>query len=249
VIHAYNNAGSSVATATASTGTSAAGHAFIPTTENDSFVPESVTAEVRLSEQIHRAVGCRGNGTFQLRHNEPLQLEFELEGLSVVDANQAPLLGGRVANVPALPVAPRVAKGFPFLFDGMSPVATQLTVSLNNTLAQRATIGTGVGSAADSGYLPPRITDRNVTISCDPEQPPVATAEWYGRSLRGETFPMYIEVGLPNDGNGMVVLYAPAVQLTGNQGPADRDGYVIRNLEGMATGDVDDELRIYHVFA
>lgn len=241
---------------TASSAASNAGRRFTLVSENDTLIPPSIAWDVRLGGQRHTGAGQRGKVTFRLQHDQPLMMDFEFQGPAAVDATTlGPRTASPVANVPILGTAPRLAVGTPVTLDTYSPVLTQLSIAVDNTLAPRANVNTvnasaQSGATLNGGYEATRITARSVTATVDPEHPAVATKEWYGPAMTGQTQRFYAEIGAVAGTaapNGIVIFAGPAVQLNGDQEPADRDGVLIRNLTLSFTGDVENELTIDHI--
>lgn len=230
-----------------------AGFGFVPLSEADGVLPPSATVEERFGGYRYTIIGARATGGLSLRMSEPALLRCEYQGAPVYDsANPGrPRTGAVVTGIQAFATAPRVVKGIPLeLRDGSTaytPILTELPIELNNTLAPRATIANN--DLADSGYLATRITGRRLTANLDPEKVVAGTFDYDALMNLGRPFSLSAEVGAFNDANGLLVLHAPAVQPTGSLQHGDRDGQVTQPHEVLFTGDMDDELQVYHVFA
>ena len=231
----------------------AAGHLFTPTTETESAATESATVQERIGGEVITAVGARGTCKFMIKHGEPLKFETEMTGLPVLEDDGGGLLqfpqAAPISGVASPGTPARVAKGLaPFLMDAYSPVATTFDIDMGNTVTLRPTIGTGTGTVTDCGYLPPRITDRKIVATFDPEQPALATFNFTKKMVNVVTHLFHFMIGNIGDTVGCLKIIGPAVQLTGDATAGDRDGIVIRNLTALFTGSQDDELFLAHIF-
>lgn len=234
----------------------AAGFGFRPQSETDAGLSPSVTVERRLGGQRHTLVGGRGTGGFALRHGQPVLINAEVTGVPIFDSGETltPRTGSALSPEP-IPAPPAVVKGVPFGLTPSgsaeySPVATELAVSLNNTITPRPSIAQGsLGGNYESGYLSTRITDRDLTATLDPEHVLAAAGfDFIGQLHLGNVFTFRVQVGGVATPNGLVVIYAPAVQLTGDHEPGDREGVTTAPLNLKFTGDQDDELWVFHCF-
>lgn len=251
---------SPVPSTTLSGAAAAAGYGFAPLTETDEDVPPSCTVERRLGGQRHTIVGARGTGQISMRQNEPLLLAAEFLGVPVFAdaATMAPRSGAKLSPTP-ITAAPRMSRGIPLRMrkataadTPYTPIATELVLQLNNTLAQRGTITDRElqNSTYSSGFMATRITGRDPIASLDPEHIlPADGFDFIGELQLGTVFAISAQVGLHSDSNGAVVVAAPAVQLIGDHEPGDRDGVTTAPLQLALTGDQDDELYLFHVFA
>ncbi|HZW05611.1 MAG TPA: hypothetical protein VFF65_00695, partial [Phycisphaerales bacterium] len=159
----------------------------------------------------------------------------------------APLTGVTLPSAPPRLMAAQSAK-----LDGLSIGITTLQVAVNNTIADRATIGLGDSATVpDCGYGIPSIVARRVEVSGDPEMPVKATLDLVSRVAEGEEMPLDIEVGQltgPSAANGVICVYAPRLQLTGELPMQQRNGLVACNLTGKCIGSGSDELYVAHCF-
>jgi hypothetical protein len=226
-----------------------AGWAFRLMSENGTQIPASATFQIRDGEQVHTGIGARGKVNFRARHNEPLLMEFEFQGPCKTASDLIPA-GAFVTGVTPTGVTPTMGKGFPVLLDAFSPVLTELSVNIDNTLAKRPNLNTN--AISESGYMPCRITDRRVAVTIDPEHPVLATKKLLDDSLVGATYRMYLQIGqfTPGSAAGTIVFMGPKAQLSGDMRQGDRDGIVIDNAEMMLAfnGVEDDEFVMVHAF-
>ena len=226
-----------------------AGWAWRLMSENGSQIPPSATMQVRDGEQQHTGIGARGKVTFRVRHNEPLLMEFEFQSPCKTAGDVIPE-GGFMTGIAATGVAPVMGKNFPVTLDAFSPVLTELSVAIDNTLAKRPNLNTN--AISESGYMPTRITDRRINVTIDPEHPALATKKLLNDALTGATYRMYVQVGYftPGAAAGTLVLLGPRAQLSGDMRQGDREGIVVDNAEmSLAFNGVeDDEFVLVHAF-
>ena len=229
------------------------GYHFAPFSELEGQLPDSVTVERRLGGQRHTVIGARGRGSLSLKHKEPILIDAEFQGVPVFKAadDRTPRLGSFITDVPAVGAPPRLSHGVPLVFRNgdieYSPVLTEMSIEIDNTLTPRATIGP---TPQDTAYLPTRITDRVLNASIDPEHvlPAVDTLDWIKLLAEGATFEMSAQLGREGDTNGIIIIFAPKAQLSGNFDPGDKDGITTAPMTMGFTGTNDDELRIAHFF-
>jgi len=226
-----------------------AGWGFRLQSETAAITPASATVEVRDGQNIFRSPGARGMVEFSIAHNAPVLMMFEFNGPLDLPDEEYPA-AGFITGIQPITVTPVMGKSFPVLFDDYSPVFTQLSVKVENTLTLRPNVN--IGSVADSGYMATCITDRNVKVTCDPEHPPVATRSWLNRAAGSTTERLYVQAGrlLAGDAAGTAVFIGPQLQSVEDLGMGDRNGIVIDNLsmELLWNGTDDDELIVAHVF-
>jgi len=220
--------------------------------ETDAQICKSATVEYINGGQAHRAIGARGDAEFMLEHNKPPRLKLNFRGVKDLDATGSVPTKALVASVPVAPKPYVIGKrAWPVLLDAFSPVVTKINIALNNTLADRPSIGTGIVlvSSEKAGYLATRIGDRNISAEIDPEHVAAATYDFYGKWQNESLFKFYQEIGVPwNTTNGLIVFTAPTVQFDADDWtPSDRDGLIVHNPKLKFTGDADEELVIYHI--
>lgn len=226
-----------------------AGWAWRLKSETGSQLPPSATVQVRDGEQIHTCIGSRGKVTFRVRHNEPLLMEFEFQGPCKTASDLIPA-GAFMAAIPATGVVPVMGKNFPITLDAFSPVLTDLSVVIDNTLAKRPNLNTN--AISESGYMACRITDRAVNASIDPEHPVIATKKLLDDALVGQSYRLYVQIGYftPAVPAGTIVMLGPNAQFAGDMRQGDRDGIVIDNAEMKLAFNAseDDEFVMAHAF-
>lgn len=222
------------------------GYRLAPQSETDAVTPTIVTMELRDGSQRHSLIDGRGTGSISLKMNEPMMLSSEITGCPVFDTDTfTPRSLGYMANVPAVGTTPSVCKGIAFTVGGVTPVLTMLDIDLGNTVTPRGTMANN--DAALSGYKGVRVTGRKVTARIDPEWA-IAEKDYVNALTKGDTFELIAEVGVSSNANGLLLVHAPAVQVTGDITPGDRDGITTVEPNLLFTGSGDDELVLYHCF-
>jgi hypothetical protein len=225
-----------------------AGYALELQSESGDTRTPDATILVHDVGQIHEAVGARGKVTITMRHGQPLLFNFEFMGPARLP-DDAPDTGAAVTGIPAVAAPPVIGgAGFPFLYGGdggLAAFATDFGINIDNTLAPRPTIG--ANDVESSGYGAERISDRQITMSNDPEHPAAATLDFYEKMVTGEVLEVRGEVGYRGSTSGWIIVAAPYAQIR-NVTRGDRDRLRISTLDMIATGTADDELAIYHVF-
>lgn len=241
----YNYGQVSQGSATVGSAPSNAGQCLRPVSETASTTPPAFTAERRMGGVRHTATAARGKGSLAFRMNEVPLLSCEFMGVPDLDSNGEPNSQALATNVPAVGTTPLPVKGMPFSVGGFTPVLTQFEVAIENTLTMRGTIADN--DVKSSGHIGCRITERKVTASIDPEMDLTGTLKAERKTVTGETFELVVQHGSASHGNGLTVVYGPAVQVTGDQSPEARDGISTTPLNLLFTGQPDQEISIFHV--
>lgn len=222
------------------------GYRLAPQSETDAVTPTIVTAEARDGAQKHTLIDGRGTGSISLKMNEPVMLSSEITGCPVFDTDTfTPRSSGYMANVPSVGTTPSVCKGIALTVGGATPVLTMLDIDLGNTVTPRGTMANN--DVALSGYKGVRVSNRKITARIDPEWA-IADKDYVKAMTKGDTFELIAEVGLTSNANGLVLIHGPAVQVTGDIAPGDRDGITTVEPNLLFTGSGDDELVLYHCF-
>lgn len=250
-MYAYNSPQTSV---TLSSTLSAAGYSFTPLSENDASAPPSVTVERRNGGLRQTLVGARSKGGLSITRNQPLLLKAEFQGCPVFSGNDDTVTwrtGAPITGIATVGAKPKVVKGIPLKMRtstaDYTPIATSLEINIDNTLAARPTMADN--DMVNSGNMATRISDRKVNTTLDPEKvKPVDGFDFMNYILSNKTFEILAEVGGVAETNGLTIVHAPAVQITGDESEADRDGITTLPVNVALTGDNDDEIFIHHVF-
>ena len=225
-----------------------AGFRWTPVSETETSAPATVTAELREGPTRGTIVGARGTGTVTLRHNEPPMMQAELTGPMVLENNTLrdgtavpPSQGGLFT--PDVCLAARA-----LLLDpggnALDLVREGAEYQFNNTVALRPTIG---DSLAGSGFRETSITERNPSVSFDPEREPDRFDSVLSAGT-GSTLRVYQMIGaLSGAGaNGIIAIEAPKTQIEGDLSRGERNAIQTENLTLRCFGDGDDELIVDH---
>lgn len=218
---------------------------------------DSLTIEHRIAGERRTVVGSRGKSiTITAQHGQPVLMQVDFEGLPLGQYDGSSRwqwrAGDRVSGVTLPTAPPKMAIGSPLTFDDLTPTITNLQMTIANELAKRATVGEGIGSVIDCGYLPPRVSGRTVNISMDPLRTAQNIQDYTALLAAGVPVPLYISVGKlagATAANGVVTLYVPKLQLKGNDDLAEREGFIANNVNGEATGDGDDEVYVSVIYS
>jgi len=247
-MYAYNSPQTS---GTLSSTLSAAGYSFTPLSENASTSPPSATVERRNGGLRNTLVGARAKGGLMITRNQPLLLKAEFQGCPVFDGTDTWRTGAAITGVPVVGVAPKVVKSIPLIMrtatSDYTPIATSLEINFDNTLAARPTMGNN--DLVNSGNMATRISGRNFNATLDPEKiKPADGFDFMNYILTNKDFQILTEVGGVAETNGLVIVHAPMVQMTGDESEAERDGITTQPLNIPLIGDNDDEIFIHHIF-
>lgn len=180
---------------------------------------------------LRKLGGCRGNVSGALETGDVGKLSFTITGHPVAPTDTSIVTPSYDSTVPQALV------GVPFDIGGYSAVINALNFDLANTVAFPPDI------SAANGYGEIRITRRDVNGSFDPENVLVATNDYMGDFIAGNT--MALDTGVIGGTAGnrwrvqMPVVYYRDVS------PADREG--VRTLDipfGATESSGDDEITI-----
>ncbi|MEO0511831.1 MAG: hypothetical protein AAF108_02925 [Planctomycetota bacterium] len=227
------------------------GHAFRPLSTTTAAPHKTVTIQELndgLSYQL--IAGARGTGAIMMQVNQPPTLSIEMQGPLITAGSDATAASAFVVDVPVPPVVDNCRAGTISvrMSDGTlkTPLVTQVDFTLNNNVVNRPTAGgEQVGT---SGYALPMITDRTPTVSLDPEAN-LSDLDLHQLVLTGDLFSVESAAGTPAGANGLIKVWSPAAQLNADLEPTARDGLDSYNIEAKLTGDDDNELYVFHVFA
>jgi hypothetical protein len=247
----YNYATPQISGALSST-LSAAGFGFKPQTEVDGVVPPSATFTKWKAGRIHIGVGGRASGALTMEMDKPIILKADYQGAAAGDAGNsyAPALTASTTGIATLSVQPPLCKGnrirIKTATGTVTPVLTMLDVSINNTLAPRGTISDT--DSESSGYKSVKITGREIMVKMNPENVVAGNFDSYVQAMSGTTFSIEANAGSVSGPNGLQKFWIPNAQIHESFEEGDRDGIVTDDLDLKCTGDVDDELFVFHVF-
>jgi hypothetical protein len=228
----------------------AAGYSHRPLTPNGANQHEALTVEEIRGGYVTRLVGARGSATVRIAMDEPMLIQGSFQGPLDAPVSGASEAKAFVADIPTPPNT-LVVKGSALRFrEGTAaahtPVMTELTIDLGNTVSDRKTMADN--DIEGSGYLPASITDRAPTASIDPEAN-ISGFDIVQNVIDASQFQITASIGSLTDTNGLIKVWAPNAQFDGDLEDTDRDGHQSYSPNTMLTGDNDNELYFFHVFA
>lgn len=168
---------------------------------------------------LESLAGCMFDLEFQFVAGEPVMIACRPTGIY------------QTRTATAL-ITPTYPTSNPMKFSGSTltlagsytPRVSRVTIALNNALKLRED-GTKTG-----GYLSCTITDRNITVSFDPEEDTIATKDFIGEWLAETEVAMSLVVG---NGTDDCTFSIPKLQIV-NAPSGDRDGIFTREIEAQA---------------
>lgn len=234
------NGGSAAGTPTVSitTGTTAAGKGYIPTSEfNDSsldnFAP-SFSARFYNDGIAHDISGCRGNFTLKAAVGEPMMMDVELTGALTATGNQPMLSPTYPTEVPKTFMGSNI-----FKIDNYAAVINNLEISSGNDLQYRS----DVNKAA--GIISTKIVNRAVAGSIDPEMVLTGTYDFFNKVYDNNEGIFDLTIG---SGTGTTFLISGRnAQMSGITG-GERSGLTTNNIDLSFNENLgNDELSILMV--
>lgn len=242
----YNYETSQVS-ATTSGSLSNGGHGFSPMSEDETNTHDVFTLERRIGGFVHRIVDGRGKFNLKFKVGEPLLIESEFMGPCPGTLVEAAALTG-VPSASAVP--PPLCMGTTLIAANKSPIVTEATITVENTMAKRPTLG---ASTLSSGNLATRITDRKISASINPEHTVAGSSasdkeDFINQAFAGTRINLVAAAGSYGHTHGLVVAVLPAGQVSDVPSMGDRDGLATLDVTLDACGDADDEFFLFHVF-
>lgn len=204
----------------------------------DSGDGSSFTSGALMDGLKWEAFGARGDGSFEVGGTGQIgYVSFTVNGPMLAPVDQALFSGVTIPKV-----KPSTFKGSTVTADGVALCIDSFSLSLNNTVAQRAC------SDAATGVKSYRITDRRPTLSIDPEVELEATIDFQSKLAGAALFGFYAQIGA--DTEKRVIFAASQAQYT-ELGNADRESLATYAASLLLTGgghpDGDDEFVIAFV--
>jgi len=197
-------------------------------------VPISVTVEIRRDGKISRIWGARGTMKFKAQAGDAALYSFEFTGCDWEEIDGALMAGVTYTTIPEimLQAATLTLDG-----SGSNLNLSGIDIDLGTTVTLRQSVN------APSGYTSSMITDRNPTLSFDPEAVLVAEIDFMGKWRSGTT--VAFSTGALGSGAGQIcTITAPKLQYQGIS-EADRDSLATLAVNGKLCKNAgDDELSI-----
>lgn len=175
--------------------------------------------------------GCMGNMKLSGEVGQPLYCDFEYKGNWAAPTDEAmPTVTPNVSLPPIL-------KAGTFTIGGTALTIAKFELDLGNTVEHRQSAGAATGSAHAM------ITDRDVTVSIDPEAELVATSDFYGQWLAGTEAALILV--FTSAGADKFTLTLPKLQYK-EIAPGDRNGIFTYDINAQANASAtgDDELSL-----
>lgn len=180
----------------------------------------TITYGLYTDGHLERLAGCMCDLEFQFVAGEPVMIAVRPTGIYQTRSSTALI-------TPTYPASnPMKFSGSTLTLAGSyTPRVSRVTIALNNALKLRED-GTKTG-----GYLSCTITDRNVTVTIDPEEDTIATKDFIGEWLAETEVAMSLVVG---NGTDDCTFAIPKLQIV-NAPAGDRDGIYTREIEAQAS--------------
>jgi len=196
--------------------------------------PPSVTLELRRDGKIKRIWGARGSVKIKATVGEAILLSFEFTGADWEEVD-----GGLMAGVTYTAISETMFQAATLTLNGSGDDLNLSGIDID--LGAKVTLRQSVN--ADSGYLSAMITDRNPTLSFDPEQVLNSEIDFFGVWKAGAT--VALSIGPLGSGAGKrCTITAPKLQYQGIT-ESDRESLALLQVTGKLCKDLgDDELSI-----
>lgn len=198
-------------------------------------------------EYLHRSGAAFADTDTLYNYNKSENTAVDSAPAAAGTADGQPTPCAPMASIPNLGTQPVLCFQIPCNLANYKPILTKLEVKFGNSVTPRPTVTDA--ALYNSGYLTPRITERRVVVSVDPEYEVTQLLNLIPKTVLGDTFAFDFKQGSPAHPNGMVVVWAPTAQMAGSVRFGERDGLVTHDTDLVLSGTDDDEIFIAHVFA
>jgi hypothetical protein len=192
----------------------------------------SMTVAAYMDGKIKRIWGARGTVKLNAKAGEFGVLSFEFTGAEFEDVD-----GAMLTTITYPSAIPPIFMNAALSCDAFAAIATELSIDMANELGKR------VDFSSESGYKSIPITGRKPVGSLDPEEPLVATYDFYGKwKTPGALGQLQISA---NGGVGNIVtITCPKIRYT-KITPGEREGFRTLGIDFIPTLDAgDDEVSI-----
>lgn len=180
--------------------------------------------------------GARGDVSLKLKVGEPGLLHFAFTGADYSVTDEAMLSSGLSFQTTIPPIFANATFGIGGYSPSMNAMLENLEFKLNNKVTLRPS------AHYSSGHLSAQITDREPSMSFDPEMVPVATHDFYGILRAGTEAALSLVLG--SIAGNIITITAPKVQY-GPINPGDRNGIETLGIDCQLNRNAgDDELSI-----
>ena len=191
----------------------------------------SVTLAMYLDGKIYKMWGARGTCKLVLEDGKPGIFSFEFTGADYSETD-----GDLLSDTTLEPTIPPIFTDASLTIDSYAAILSKVEIDLANTIALRkdANVASGHKSAV--------ITDKESTLTLDPENVLVATEDFMGNWKSGAQMAFTATIGAV--AGNTIAITAPKVQYQG-VGLADRDGQSTLDITALLAADSgDDEWQI-----
>ena len=201
---------------------------YAPATANVS----SATLALYIDGVRKLIFGARGNVSLKLYSGEIGLLHFTFTGADYNITDQAMLTSGLAYQTTKPPAIINVT----FTIDSLAAILSKIDINMNNVIKIREAMSKA------SGYYSAVITDREASLSLDPELVTVATYDWYGKLRSGNEGALSAVIGA-TAGN-IITVTSPKVQYTGIN-PGNRNNLATLGIDCQLNRNTgDDEISI-----
>lgn len=193
----------------------------------------SVTLGMYLDGKIYTIWGARGTAKLLLEAGKPGIISFEFTGADWSEADGA-MLGGVSYNA----VLPPTFQNASLTIDSYSAMVSKLEINLGNNVQLRPDANSASGNKSAV------ITNKETTLSMDPENVLVATEDFLGNWRSGAL--MALAATLGSDEGNTIDISAPQVQYQGID-TTDRNGVSALEISALlclSSGDDEWEIAI-----
>jgi len=224
----------SAATAAVATGATAAdgGHNYRTLSESTGVVPPAATHTHLRGGHAYRLIGARGDAVMRFSESNPGILEFTMSGAPDLTAQLGLPAESPPANIAVVPDVSPIATAANMILDPagenyLPPVISSFEARVGNTVSDRPTIT--AGSIGQTGYRPPRISQRAATLQFDPEKVSESVHGSVKRAMTGAGAEIDLRYGDPTAAGGRVAFFAYEAQYQAPQA-ADREGVLVETI-------------------
>ncbi len=192
----------------------------------------SMTLAAYMDGKIKRIWGARGTCKLNMKAGEFGVIHFEFTGADFEDADGVMLVGITYPTV-----IPPLFLNAALTCDGFSGIATEIAIDIANVIAKR------VDFSSPSGHKSIPITGRKPVGSIDPEEPLVATYDFYGKWKTPGTLGQ-LQLSANGGAGNIVTVTCPKIRYK-KIDPGEREGFYTLGIDFEPTLDAgDDEVSI-----
>ncbi len=192
----------------------------------------SMTLAAYMDGKIKRIWGARGTCKIDMKAGEFGVIHFEFTGADFEDVD-----GAMLGTISYPPVIPPLFLNAALTCDSFSAIATGVAIDIANVIAKR------VDLSSSSGHKSIPITGRKPIGSLDPEEPLVATYDFYGKWKTPGTLGQ-LQLSANGGAGNIVTVTCPKIRYT-KIDPGEREGFYTLGVDFQPTLNAgDDEVSI-----